>query len=304
MKNLCLLLSAFCLVSTVAVAKVDKDFGSVNSRQQDRHAEESDAPAWRSTVSMYAAIPMGAHLNNPSAVQFNQTSGVVSSCCDSDTSKLTKLSSGIGLGVYRDCFWDWLQAGISYEFYMPFYYPKHETNAAIATGTPSLPAENLGPNYERSFTLSNQSAMLNFEFGLPRNWAWEVCSMSITPIVGAGVGLGVNTVSNFQAVGWSTAAPSGTTPTGVTQLTTLSRPKTHVSFAWQINAGFNFRPVDSDMSFSLAYRFYDGGHFTTQSSFMLNDNVSAIDYGKEVALTAWTGRLRANEVVMCLDFQF
>lgn len=293
MKNLCLLLSAFCLVNSTVVANKNVD-------TQARHSEEYDAPEWRGTVSLIAAIPMSAHLENPSAVQFNQTSGV-STCCDSNSTKLSKLASGVNLAVYRDLYWDWLQAGVSYEFYTPFYYARHETGAALATGAVALPAENLGQNYERSFTLNNQSALFNLEFGLPRNWAWEVCSTSITPILGAGVGLGVNTVSNFQAVGWST---TGTVGTGVLQLTTISRPKTHVSFAWQVNAGFNFRPVDSDLSFSLAYRFYDGGHFETQSSFMLNDNVSAIDFGKEVELTAWTGRLRANEVVMSLDFQF
>lgn len=294
MKNLCLLLSAFCLVNATVVARDNNK--DMSSSRQDRHSEESDAPVHRVNAYIVAAMPMSANLDNPSTVQFNNTSGV--SATDNST-KLGKIASGIGLAVYRDCFWDWLQAGVSYEFYTPYYYAKHETNAAIATGAVALPSESLGPNYERSFTLNNQSALFNLEFGLPRNWAWEVGNMSITPVIGAGVGFGVNTVSNFQAVGWSTA-----TSGGVLQLTTLSRPKTHVSFAWQVNAGFNFRPVDSDLSVTFAYRFYDGGHFETQSNFMLNDSVSAIDFGKEVALTAWTGRLRANEVVMCLDFQF
>jgi len=295
MKNLCLLLSAFCLVNATVVARDNNK--DMSSARQDRHSEESDAPVYRGVGYIVAAIPMSAHLDNPNTAQFNTTSGVTS---DNNSTKLSKLASGVGLAVYRDCFWDWLQAGVSYEFYTPLYYAKHETNAAISTGVAvGAATEYLGPNYERSFTLNNQSALFNLEFGLPRNWAWEVGSMSITPIIGAGVGLGVNTVSNFQAVGWSAATGSSNL-----QLTTISRPKTHVSFAWQVNAGFNFRPVDSDLSFSLAYRFYDGGHFETQSNFMLNDSVSAIDFGKEVALTAWTGRLRANEVVMCLDFQF
>ena len=298
MKNLCLLLSAFCLVPSLASAGRDKDMNS--SRQQDRHSEESDAPAWRGVGYIVAAIPMDCDIVNPSTVQFNQPADT-----STDNAKLGKLSSGVGLGVYRDFFCEWLQAGVTYEFYAPFYYAKHQADATAATGltdSPAVSAETLGANYERSFTLNNQSAMFNLEFSLPRNWSWETCNMSISPMLGAGVGLGVNTVSNFQAVGWSSNVTSGT-PAGVLQLTTVSRPKTHVGVAWQVNAGFNFRPVDSDLSFALAYRYYNGGKFSTQSSFMLNDNVLA-DQGNEIALTAWTCKLRTNQVVMCLDFQF
>ncbi len=294
MKNLCLLLSAFC----VATTNVD----AAKEMSSNRHEEVSDA-AWCASVYTGGAFSMTAGINNPSAVQFNQGAPVTdsndSTVNDGDNSKLGKMSSFIGLAVGRQFFTEWLHASVSYEFYTPFNYNKYNTGATLATGplaSPVVAGEILADHYDRSFQLNHQSALFNLEFCLPENWSWDVSGMNISPVLGGGVGVGVNTVTNFQAVGWR----SGTTLPQL-QLTTLSQPKTKAGFAWQVNAGFNFRPEDSDISFSLAYRFYEGGKFATQSVYMLND---ATNIGNAVELSAWTGKLRTNQFVMCLDFQF
>jgi hypothetical protein len=301
MKNICLLLSAFCLATTTAFA--GKEMTSAN-----RHTD-SEESAWNACFYTGGAFSMDAKLTNgyDNAVQFNQpgTATVTPSVVgdnggSANTGKLGKMSSFIGLSVGREFFTRWLHADVSYELYTPFTYAQHYTGATSATGVADeLAAEVLGDNYLRSFSLNHQSALFNLEFCLPEDWAWAVGGMEVSPVLGAGVGVGINTVTNFQAVGWST-----TSGTGALQYTTLALPKTKAALAWQVNAGLAFRPEGSEMSFGLAYRFYEGGKFSTQNSFMLNDSALSADFGKLVELTAWNGKLRTNQVVMFLDLEF
>jgi len=292
MKNLRLLLSAFCLVA-VADVMAAKETASTTTTRTTRHvsADESDEvmSRWDTDVVLSYAFSMNSNFKNPNSAQFNTVA-------ESDTDN-AKLGDAVGLGIavnYRCC--SWFDLGISGDLYTPFTYSKAHTGATAATAA-GAGAEVLGTNYARSFTLNNQAFMFNVYLHLPERLALSVGHMNITPLIGGGVGVGLNKLTNFASTGWSTTTAS----TGVTQLTTLAAPNLKASVAGQAVAGLDFAPEGSDMSFGVAYRFYYGGKFSTGTDYQLNDNQNL---GKVIALEAWTGRLMTNQVSMFLNFEF
>lgn len=298
MKNLRLLLSAFCLVAAADVCAA-KETASSSSSKPARHvsSDDSDMMArWDTDVTLSYAFSMSSNFTNPSTVQFNAAAVATGADADSNPDN-AKLGDAVGLGLcinYRCC--SWFDVGISGDLYSPFQYSLAHTGATAATGTGAGTHEVLGTTYERSFTLNNQSFMFNVYLHLPERLAFGVGHMNITPLIGGGVGVGLNKVSNFQSTGWS--APTS----GLLQLTTIATPHLKASVAGQAVAGLDFAPEGSDMSFGVAYRFYYGGKFSTGTNYQLND---ALNVGAVVTtLDAWTGRLMTNQVAMFLNFEF
>jgi len=292
MKNLRLLLSAFCVVAAFEAVAAKED-ASRSNRNSDR---DEVVNSWDTDAYFGYAFSMNNHLNNPSAVQFNQ--GVVPADSDNNPES-TKMGYAalVGLGInYNVC--SWFTLGVSGELYTPFTYALAQSGATAATGAGTAgDAENLGQNYLRSFTLNHQAFLFNVYFHLPERLAWNVGGVNVTPLIGAGVGVGLNKVTNFQATGWSTTTAS----TGLLQNTTIALPNLKAAVAWQATAGLNFQPEGSDMSFGVTYRFKDEGKFSTGTQYQLNDN---LNLGEVVTLDAWTGKLRTNEVAMFINFEF
>lgn len=290
MKNLRLLLSAFCLVAAADVFAAKETVSSTTTRTRVSSEDSEVLSRWDTDVYLNYAFSMNSNFTNPNSAQYNTVA--------TDDTDNAKLGDAVGLGIavnYNCC--SWFTLGISGELYTPFSYAKHHTGATAATsaGTAGA-AEVLGTTYERSFTLNHQSFMFNVYLHLPERLALGVGHMNITPLIGGGVGVGLNKVSNFASVGWYT------TPTpDVVQLTTLAAPNLKASVAGQATAGLNFQPEGSDMSFGVVYRFYYGGKFNTGTSYMLNDTVNL---GALATLDAWTGRLMTNQVAMFLNFEF
>ena len=296
MKNLRLLLSAFCLVAASnVVAKETVSTTTTRTRVSEDNADTMSR--WDTDVYLNYAFSMNSNFKNPNAAQFNTVA-----TDDTDNAKLGD-AVGLGLAINYNCC-SWFTLGISGELYTPFQYSKAHTGAALATSHATAgEAEVLGGSgatsapYSRSFTLNHQSFMFNVYLHLPERLAWGVGHMNVMPLIGGGVGVGLNKVSNFASVGWSNL----TAGSGALQLTTLAAPNLKASVAGQATAGLNFQPEGSDMSFGVAYRFYYGGKFNTGTKYQLNDTLNG---GAVVTLDAWTGRLMTNQVSMFLNFEF
>jgi len=310
MKNLRLLLSAFCLVAAADVCAA-KETASSSSSKPARHVSSDDSDMmsrWDTDVTLSYAFSMNSNFTNPSAAQFNVATAATGADADSNPDN-AKLGDAVGLGLcinYRCC--SWFDVGISGDLYSPFEYAVSHTGGTLATARGTAGGgEVLGgvystgtvaAPYARSFTLNNQSFMFNVYLHLPERLAFGVGHMNITPLIGGGVGVGLNKVSNFASTGWSNTTPAS----GVLQLTTLAAPHLKASVAGQAVAGLDFAPEGSDMSFGVAYRFYYGGKFSTGTSYQLNDTLNG---GAVVTtLDAWTGRLMTNQVAMFLNFEF
>ena len=283
--NVYLLLSAFCLAAAPIQAGKSMD-------QSSRHEEENSSP-WRAGVNT-GYLRAKLTLDNPSGVQFNTATTPAGDPNNSSNAGV------VGLSLDRNLFCDWLSAGLSYDVYSQFNYDEYVTANTQATGsgagTHEILAAAAAP-YARSFALNHQSAMFNLNFHVPADWALSVRSMNVSPVLGAGVGAGISRVVNFQSVGWSSATASS----GVLQVTTLAPNNSHVSVAWQATAGFNFQPADSSLSFSFIYRYYEAQKYETSNQFMLNDVTNG---GDLATLSAWTGKIKTQQVRMCLDFEF
>jgi len=297
MKNLRLLLSAFCVVAAFEAAAA-KEGASKPARNDD---QDEVVNSWDTDAYFGYAFSMNNHLKNPSTVQFNQ--GVVPTTTSNDSDDNNNPESAkmgdatlVGVAINYNCC-SWFTLGISGELYTPFTYALAHSGATLATGAGTAGTnEILGKNYLRSFTLNHQAFLFNVYFHLPERLAWNVGGVNVTPLIGGGVGVGLNKVTNFQTTGWSTVSTAG-----ILQYTTIALPNLKASVAWQATAGLNFQPEGSDMSFGVTYRFKDEGKFSTGTQYQLNDNAN---YGKVVTLDAWTGKLRTNEVAMFVNFEF
>lgn len=282
--NVYLLLSVFCLAAAPIQAGKSMD-------QSSRHEEENSSP-WRAGANV-GYLRAKLTLDNPSAVQFNTATTPAGDPNNSSNAGV------VGLSLDRNLFCDWLSAGVSYDIYSQFNYDEYVTANTQATGGGALGVNEILSDstipYARSFALNHQSAMFNVNFHVPADWAMSVRSMNVSPVLGAGVGAGLSRVVNFQSVGWSAASA------GVLQLTSLAPNNSHVSVAWQATAGLNFQPADSSLSFSFVYRYYEAQKYETSNKFMLND---ATNKGAQATLTAWTGKIKTQQVRMCLDFEF
>ena len=323
MKNLRLVLSAFCVVAAFEAVAAKETASAVKTVKHHLVSDDAreELNKWDGAVSFGYAWSMNSGLKNPNAAQFN-TATVAGTkgpgFSDSDSSSSNNNSnpdnSNLGKAAYvglslnrRVCSWFYL--GVEGNLYSPFNYGLYHSGATPATdyqnttaGTaevlgvnPSVSGTATAGNYARTFTLNHQSFLFNVYLTLPEDWKLTVRTMDIAPVIGAGVGAGLNRVTNFQSVGYNVVTSD------LLQVTTLSLPNFKAGLAWQADIGLNFQPEGGDLSFGIGYRYYNGGKFASSDSFMLNDSVNV---GNLVKLTAWEGHLKTNQVRMCLDFEF
>ena len=204
---------------------------------------------------------------------------------DTDDTPLTNVSyAGISLGRHV-C--KWLTVSFSYEIFNSFNYQSYHTGG-------SLPGSStLDTNFLRSFSVLHQSALLNFYLDWPKKYNIGWGDLLVKPVIGSGLGVGVNQMSAFQTLTF-TGTPA------VASLSTQGFINLQNSLAWYVNIGISFQPKGTAANFGVAYRYYDGGKFSSGTKYIVNDsNEEAL-----IDLAAWTGVIRTNQLKLFLDFDF
>lgn len=262
MKKRILFLSALCAVAVSANAASNGN---------------GDDNGWNACAHMGHAWSLKSGLANPDTAVFATLAST-----DTDDAKLNK-ASFVGLGLNKQL-WSWLSAGVSYDLYSGFSYRAFHKGGT--TGT----VEKTGAVYSRSFDVNHSSAMLNVNLNLPEDWRMEVGSMSISPALGGGVGIGVNEVANFKAID----------ALGV--ITTSAANNSKASLAYHACGGLQFQAEDSNVGFGLNYRYYYGGKFASAGKYVFaTTGTAATD---ETSAKAWEGKVKAHQLQFALNWAF
>lgn len=252
--------------------------------QQDSLPKKTDLrPAYYQwSVYTYAGYAWSkkAGVVNPQPEIFANVSKI-----DSDDSKLANTAFS-GVSLQRNIY-DWLSCGFSYETYALFNYQRFHTNAQQAS-------EIRGTRYVRQFLMNHQSAMFETYFKLPQDLCVGLGRVELRPLVGLAVGIGINDVFNFGTIsdrfgifGYSI------------NYNTVGSNYIKKSFAWRIEAGLKFSSLDSNLSFGVAYRYYDGGAFQSGTRYQINSLNDSV-----LSLQPWSGSLKANEIKLYFEVDF
>jgi hypothetical protein len=196
-------------------------------------------------------------------------------------------SSFVGVSVGKDVC-RWCAVDVDYTLYQTFNYQKYQTGGS-------------GPNRMRFFDIGHQAALFNLQLKLPEDWALSIAGVNVSPVLGAGLGVGISRMSNFHSVGYIDIAIASATGVGTSNA--IGMPNTKADLAWQVNGGLMLQPEDSDISVGVNYRYYDGGKFESGTSFMFN-SVAATEKGAQVTAAAWKANLRMHQVRLCLNWEF
>lgn len=244
-------------------------------------------PDYKWSTSSYVGYAWSrlAGVVNPNPNLFNQAGPG-----DSEDGPLGNVPyAGFSLGR-RVC--KWCIINFSYDVYGALGYRRSHAHAILPTQVAGH--EILGANYVRSFLLDHQMALFNLYLDVPNQYGLCIKGMHIKPAASVGVGVGINKVRGFQAVGYSASAP-------YSQNTTLGATNTNKNLAWDLNLGLILCPKNSAVSFGAGYRYCHGGDFVSSASYILNDNYNQ---GALVALAAWTGQVKTQEFKMFINAEF
>ncbi len=191
-------------------------------------------------------------------------------------------------------FCSWIDFDVTYSYYQPLHYQKYQTTTAPATPPPGF----AGPARTRFFDLDHQNLMFDLTLDTTSWFCFGDCwGLNIRPIVGGGIGVGINTVSNFHTVGFE--GDGGTT---VGSTTSIGDPRRTTAFAWQVLAALRFGVCNCcPFSFDIGYRYYNGGRFNGPTSVVSNTATFA---GSQIPVSAWKGKFKANEVYFALNYGF
>jgi len=102
----------------------------------------------------------------------------------------------VGIAINYNCC-SWHTLGVSSELYTPFNY----TLFGAAKG---LISDKAADNFVIQFNLNHQAFLFNIYLHLPENVAWQVRNVNLTPLIGGGLGIGLNKITGFQFVGYNT----------------------------------------------------------------------------------------------------
>lgn len=152
-----------------------------------------------------------------------------------------------------------------------------------------------GGRRNRYFNLNNRALLVNGSLHSNYNWC-NVCTVGLSPFVGAGIGYALNQIDNFYTVG--TIIVAGATPgtnTAIGSTSSIGNPVSSNNFAWQASAGLNVKPPISHLSFDIGYRYYDGGNFSTS-------NTIYADSQGMLSATPWAGKVSTNQLF--IDFKY
>lgn len=172
---------------------------------------------------------------------------------------------------------------MSYTYYQTFHYKKFQTGEN--TAAPAFASR----NRTRFFDLDNQNILFNLSIYQNKYFAWNTICLEFSPFVGAGIGVGLNRVTNFHTV----------TASGAT--TAIGSSSSNNSFAWQVFGGIRIRPMGSCISFDLGYHYYNAGSFKGPNRVYINEPPF---FGTSVAAKAWKGKLKTNQVNAAFNIPF
>ncbi len=204
---------------------------------------------------------------------------------DTDDSELANTAFA-GVSLQRNIL-DWFSCGFSYETYALFNYQRFHSAANPAQ-------EILGSRYVRQFLMNHQSAMFETYFKLPSDFYLLLGRLTLRPLIGTAVGVGINDIFNFGTISDRLDLDGFSI-----NYNTVGSNYIKKSLAWRIEAGLNFSLSDSNLSFGVAYRYYDGGAFQSGTRYQINSLTNAV-----VSLQPWSGSLKANEIKMYLQTDF
>lgn len=170
----------------------------------------------------------------------------------------------------------------------PFYsYSKYQVPAPGAS-TPGFAGIKT-----RKFDLANNSIMANFyvngkAFNL---FAHLGNKMILQPLVGVGLGVAYNTVSDFHSV------QAASSVSGTNNVTSTMGEYTKTTFAWQAILGAEVNYVNA-WAIDLGYRYFNGGTFQT------NNYLTNVPSGTttQITVSPWSGKLTANEWFIHLKY--
>lgn len=145
----------------------------------------------------------------------------------------------------------------------------------------------------REFDLLNTSIMANLYInGKAVKLFTHMGSKTILqPIVGLGLGIAYNTVSDFHSVQASSSVA------GSNDVTSIMNSNTKSAFAWQAFLGAEAVYADT-WALDLGYRYFNGGHF--ESNNYLTNVPSGLT--SQLTVSPWSGTLRANEWFINLKY--
>lgn len=127
--------------------------------------------------------------------------------------------------------------------------------------------------------------------GLSERLAYSMGSYGIIkPVVGGGIGVSYNTVSNFHTVLDNNAI-----------VTTVLQDQTKPSFAWQLNAGLELKK--DRFSFDVGYRYFNAGTFVSNNALTTRVNNSGTPIATNI-IPSWSSKLAANELYFTAKVAF
>jgi hypothetical protein len=188
-----------------------------------------------------------------------------------------------------------LKVDASYSFRGQYKYAKHLDYLSTSVINP------LGPN-TRYFDLSSNSLMFSgtlYAKGLENTYPELANKLVrdmgpygyIQPIIGGGIGVSYNTVTNFHTI-----MDDGNYNTSALQDTTIA------AFAWQLNAGIDWQ-VTERFSFDVGYRYFNAGRFNSGDALLTRVSAAGVNLVPNW-IPNWNATLSANEVYFTAKIAF
>lgn len=152
------------------------------------------------------------------------------------------------------------------------------------TATTSTTVINPLGSKTRYFNLSSNAFMVNGTLsgqGISERLVWNTGSFGfIQPIIGGGIGVSYNEVSDFHTV------------LANQNVTSVLTNNTEASFAYQFNAGLEWQY--KRFSLDAGYRYFNGGNFES-NNYLISRVTAAGTLLPSATITPWKGTLSANE---------
>lgn len=256
------------------------------------HNEQSDGNnitkyQWVNSSYVGYAWSTNTGITNPDASTFRQ---VVAG--DTDDAKLSSTSyAGISLSRFVK---DWIAVGFAYEIYNSFSYQNVHVGSVVSDPLTTTSKEVFGDKFTRTFALVHQSALCSLYLNIPDEYKLTYGIFAIEPVIGGGLGIGINYMTSFQTVGLTATTP-------YTQVTTVGLASLKNSLAGFASLGVGFKPKSTAATFGIGYRYYVGGKFSSGSQFVFYD---ATNGGDLVDAAPWVGTIKTNQLNVFLDFEF
>ncbi|MCC5791253.1 MAG: outer membrane beta-barrel protein [Legionellaceae bacterium] len=160
-------------------------------------------------------------------------------------------------------------------------------------GTPGF----TGEERIRRFKASSNTLMLSGYVDLghaSEHLRWQAAHLSIQPFIGAGIGANYLKVHDFHTLGPVYDA------LGRRIVASMNSSSTGTEFAWHGTLGLSAQ-INQRTTFAIGYNYFDGGNLPFPN--YIDGSTSPPDNRDGTTVTAWRGKLRANEVFAELRVQ-